>query len=141
MQYTYEIVTENENDVLDSVIKKSGITTEFKLQDVYNHKLKLEREIKEHKANVDIAKAKMENTESHHKEISKLIKSIKKMENPNGILATLFLWIKEDMERDNHERMAKEREELIKEYEDELDTIHDSLSIAKPVKIEYAKAN
>lgn len=138
--FTYEIVKENKDDAIETVVKKLGITAEFSMKSVYDHKLKLEREIKEKKAEAEVNAASMANIMSNHGVIATIIKDIKTKSNPEGILATLFLYIKHDIERANCERMAKEREELLKEYDDELETIHSTLSIPKPVKISYDKA-
>ena len=139
--YKYKIVTKDENDTQATVISKTGLVAEFSLKQVYDHKLKVEQEIQEKKSTIELAKAKQANIEENHKDIKKIIDSIKKEENSNGIFATLFLWIKEDIEIDNNTKMVEEREALIKNYEEELDNIHKALDIPKPIKISYTKAN
>jgi hypothetical protein len=139
--YKYKIVESHENDSLQTKIEKSGIKTEFVLQDVYNHKLKIEQEIKEKEGQVEIAKASMQNILNNHAEIKEIVDSILAKKNSQGILATLFLYIKHDIDKDNNQRMVDERKKLIEEYEKELDVIHTKLSIAKPVKIGFTKAN
>ena len=137
--YTYEIIEKDENDSLRTKVKKLGITTEFTLKDVYDHKLKVEQDLKEKQGQVDIATASAQNILINHPEIKKLVDKIEKMENPRGILATLYLYIKFDIDRETNLKMVKERQELVEEYDKELDDIHESLSIPKPVKISYAK--
>lgn len=139
--YKYKIVESHQNDSLQTKIEKSGIKTEFVLQDVYNHKLKIEQEIKEKEGQVEIAKASMQNILNNHAEIKEIVDSILAKKNSQGILATLFLYIKHDIDKDNNQRMVDERKKLIEEYEKELDVIHEKLSIAKPVKIGFTKAN
>lgn len=139
--YTYKIKSEDQEDTLQTVISKEGITAEFELQDVYNHKLKLEQEIAEKEGQVEIAKASMQNILNNHKDVKKIVKEITAMKNAQGILATLYLYVKHDIDKDNNQRMVDERKKVIKEYEEELNIIHDTLHIAKPVKIGYTKAN
>jgi len=138
--YTYKIKEENTNDSLQTVVVKEGITAEFKLQDVYNHKLKLEQDIKEKEGQVEISKASMLNIEKNHKDVKKIVDQIKKMENSQGILATLYLYVKHDIDRETNEKMVQERKDLVKEYEDELKVIHETLNLPEPVKITYDKA-
>jgi hypothetical protein len=138
--YTYEIIKQDKNDTQATVIKKSGITTEFSLKDIYDHKLKVEQDLREKKGQVDIAKASMKNITTNHEVIRGIIDDIKAQKNSRGILATLYMYIKHDIDRDTNQRMVKEREALLKEYDEELDVIHEQLSIPKPVKVEYVKA-
>ena len=139
--YEYKIVKKDDNDTQETIVSKTGLVAEFSLKQVYDHKLKVEQEIQEKKSTIELSKAKQTNIEENHKDIKKIVDSIKKKENPNGVLATLFLWIKEDIEIDNNTKMLKEREALIKEYEEELDVIHKALDIPKPIKIGFTKAN
>lgn len=138
--FTYEIVKENKENALETVVKKLGISAEFALKGVYDHKLKLEKEINEKKAEAQVNAASMENITNNHGVIALIIEEIKLKDKPEGILATLFLYIKHDIDRANCEKMVKEREELLKEYDEELELIHSTLSIPKPIKISYAKA-
>lgn len=137
--YNYKIVAEDIVDSLKTVIEKSGITTEFTLKDVYDHKLKVEQDLKEKQGMVDIAIASMQNIMNNHKDVAKIINSIKKRENAQGLLATIYLYIKHDIDRETNQKMVAERQQLIEEYEKELDEIHETLSIPKPVKISYVK--
>lgn len=139
--YTYKIKTENKNDTLQTIITKEGITADFTLGQVYDHKLKLEQEIKEKEGQIEIHQATMDNILSNHKDVAKIVKKIKESKNSQGILATLFLYIQNDIDRDNNERMVKERKSVIREYRKELKTIHEALSIPEPVKISYEKGN
>jgi hypothetical protein len=138
--YTYEVISKNDKDTLETKIKKSGITSDFTLRQVYDHKATLEKDIKERKAKIDVCAATMQNIENNHKDVAKIIKTIKKGDNPTGVLATLFMWIREDMERDNQNRMLKERKQVVREYERELSVIHSTLAIPEPIKISYNKA-
>jgi hypothetical protein len=139
--YTYEILTKDEKDTLETKVKKSGLTAEFTLKQVYDHKALVEKDIKERAAKVELCVATMKNIEINHPDVAEIIKSIKKgKKKGTGIFATLFLWIQQDMERDNQKRMIKEREEVINEYETELEVIHRTLDIPEPVKISYNKA-
>ena len=137
--YTYKIKESNEQDALQTVITKEGITTDFSLKDVYDHKLKLEQEVKEKEGQVEIAKASMQNILENHEDIKDVIKDIRANKNAQGILATLFLYIKHDIDKDTNQRMIDERKKLIEEYEEELKTIHESLNLPEPIKISYAK--
>lgn len=140
--YTYKIVESNDKDALATKVSKTGLVAEFVLQDVYNHKLKVEQDIKEKEAKINISKATMKNIEENHKDVAEIIKSIKKNKRKaEGIFGTLYLWIKEDMERDTNQRMVDERKALIEEYDAELETIHSELNISRPVKVAYTKAN
>lgn len=139
--YTYKIKEKDDNDALNTLIIKEGITAEFKLQNVYDHKSKLEQEIKEKEGQVEIAQASMTNILENHPDVKEIVDEIKKKENSQGILATLFLYIKHDIDKDNNQRMVDERKKVIAEYESELETIHKDLDISKPVKIGFTKAN
>ncbi len=139
--YTYKIVTLNEGDSMETIVSKSGLVSEFSLKQVYDHKLKLEQEIKEKEAKIALCEATKENITINHEDIKEIIDDIKARDNANGVFATLFLWIKEDIERDNNQRMVDERKKVLEEYEEELNTIHESLSIPKPIKIAFTKAN
>lgn len=138
--YSYKIVTEDSVDSLNTVVEKAGITTEFSLKDVYDHKLKIEQDLREKQGQVDIATSSMQNILNNHKDVAKIVDTIKKRENAQGLLATLFLYIKHDIDRENNQKMVEERQKVIEEYEKELNEIHESLSIPKPVKISYEKA-
>jgi hypothetical protein len=139
--YTYKIKEADESDALNATITKEGITADFKLQDVYNHKLKLEQEIKEKEGQVEIAKASMTNILENHEDVKEIIKDIRARKNAQGILATLFLYIKHDIDKDNNKRMIDERKTIVSQYDEELDLIHKELNIAKPIKVGFTKAN
>jgi len=137
---TYKILEENEADSIETRIEKSGITTEFVLREIYDHMLALEKDIKAKQGAIEVAEAKMTNIVTNHKDVAKVIEDIKGLNNSEGILATMFLWIKEDIDRDTNRRMIAEREAVIVEYKKELDDIHEALSIPRPIKIAYAKS-
>ena len=138
--FTYKIKEANEGDSIQTIVTKEGITADFSLKDVYDHKLKLEQEIKEKEGQVEIAKASMTNILENHQDVKAIIKEISGNKNAQGILATLFLYIKHDIDKDNNQRMIDERKKVIAEYDTELDVIHETLAIPKPVKIGFTKA-
>jgi len=140
--FKYEVIEKNDNDTLGSTVRKTGLVGEFSLQAVYDHKLKVEQEIREKESKVELSKAVMANIENNHLDVKRIIDGIrKKGAKAEGIFGTLFLWVKEDMERDQNQRMIDERKALIEEYDKELDEIHEQTGIPKPVRISYTKAN
>lgn len=141
-KYKYEIVSQDKSDALQTVIRMSGITNEFSLQDVYSHKATLESQIKESTAKIEVNRASQKNIENNHPKVAEFIKLIKKdKRNYKGIFATLLMWINFDVDSDVNERMIAERQDIVDEYDKKLKTIHKQFKIAKPVKIGYAKAN
>ena len=139
--FTYEIIEKNDDDTQATIIKKSGITTEFTLKNVYDHKLNVEQSITAKKAEVEVSKAKQANFTTNYPFIQEVLDMIAKEEKAEGLRGVLFMWIKEDMEIAVATKMIEEREALIKEYEEELDTIHAELDLPTPIKIAYVKGN
>jgi TolA-binding protein len=70
--YTYEVSKTHKKDPSLSVVRKSGITAEFTMQELISERLTMEKRIKELEGQKKINDATVKNIEDHHPEVMKM---------------------------------------------------------------------
>ena len=107
--YTYEVSKTHKKDPSLSIVRKSGITAEFTLQQLISERLTMDKRVKELEGQKKINDAIVKNIEQHHPEVMKMSeearhyaaiynKAVTDQEKVNGVLKAYKKALKEDDE-------------------------------------------
>lgn len=124
--FTYKI-KEDKEEIVEKVLEKTGITIDFTLNDVIKHQKDLLKEIKGLKGQIDFDKAIVDNVETNHP----FVKDFTEEQ-----ITALSLWIPKRLQIAKAEKMIKDREEVLTQYDEEIKEICKQLDLSLPTDIE-----
>ena len=124
--YKYKVIKEDKKDKLKSTIEKTGVSVEFNLREVLDHKFDMEKQLFEAEAQIELFKKQMEAATKR----TPFLKKISEMEDiDQKMIATYF---QKKQEREQFEIREKLLKDTIKEYKKELKMISEQIGIELP---------
>lgn len=125
-EFVYEIIKE-ETDSNFSTIRKTNITAEFTMAEVYEHLGELERLKNEVQGQIDLEKAAMDNVERNHDDAVSLVRSLEPLKQH-----AIFLWLKSLANLGELEPKISKIDEVIKSYQEEISDIKNQTGWTAP---------
>lgn len=125
--FTYKFVEKNDEDVLQSKVEKSGLTTEFTIQDVLDHLEHTKKTLLETVTQMDIEDIQNKAIE----EMQPVVKDIKEDQ-----YQMVIQYLARKMQRPESLSLKETCEKTIKSYEDQVELMKEQLGIDIQLPIE-----
>lgn len=88
-KYTYKVIEENKDDVMQTKVVKKNVDVEFTMQELYNQEEQWDRAIRELEANLKLQESTMKNVEDNHADAVSLVSQLDPLKQH-----AILLWLK-----------------------------------------------